>query len=232
MINKIIENAINKVKLFESSSLIKEKADVFIKIHLVPMDQLIKIEGGVVIPNTYMVDLALIGPSVVRIKDYLNMHEDGSLTLGRRMDRVRSKKQLTINYIDLMLRTLRFFDNYFVCRHVLDHIAWAYDEVMNSSSVIKLFKDEFRDDKEVDKALNELSKHMVTVITAFYNGLRRWVLNNKLKKPSYTQYFMINEVLKRLAVNEYLAVIEVDEDYYYLGLLKDVPLIDTVVKLG
>ncbi|WP_054853581.1 hypothetical protein [Vulcanisaeta distributa] len=232
IVNSIIENAITKVRLFEPNSLIRERADIFVKIHLVPMDQLIKIEKGAIIPSAYIIDLALIGPSVARVKEYLDMHEDGSLTLGRRMGKVKNKEQLLINYIDLVMRTLRFFNNYFVCRHVLDHVAWAYDEVMNNSAVIKLFRDELRDNKEVDKALNELSKHMVAVITDFYNGLRSWVLNNELRRPSYTQYFIVNEILKRLLVSEYLVVIEANEDYYYLGLLRDASLINTIVRLS
>ncbi|ADN51448.1 hypothetical protein [Vulcanisaeta distributa] len=232
VVNSIIENAITKVRLFEPNSLIREKADVFVKIHLVPTDQLIKIERGVIIPSAYIIDLALIGPSVTRIKDYLNTHEGGPLTLGRRVGKVRNKEQLIINYINLVIRTLRFFNNYFVCRHVLDHVAWAYDEVMNNSAVIKLFRDEFRDDKEVDKALNELSKHVVAVITDFYDGLRSWVLNNESRRPSYTQYFVVNEVLRRLSTGEYLVVIEANVDYYYLGLLKDVWLVNTIVRLS
>ncbi len=62
VVNSIIENAITKVRLFEPNSLIREKADVFVKMHLVPTDQLIKIERGVIIPNAYIIDLALIGP--------------------------------------------------------------------------------------------------------------------------------------------------------------------------
>lgn len=232
VVNSIIENAITKVRLFEPNSLIREKADVFVKMHLVPTDQLIKIERGVIIPNAYIIDLALIGPSVMRIKDYLDMHEGGSLALGRRVGKVRNKEQLVANYIDLVMRTLRFFNNYFVCRHVLDHVAWAYDEVMNNSAVIELFRSEFRNDREVDKALNELSKHMVAVITDFYNGLRSWVINNELRRPSYIQYFIVNEVLKRLSANEYLVVIEANEDYYYLGLLRNASLINTIVRLS
>lgn len=81
IVNSIIENAITKVRLFEPNSLIRERADIFVKIHLVPMDQLIKIEKGAIIPSAYIIDLALIGPSVARVKEYLDMHEDGSLTL-------------------------------------------------------------------------------------------------------------------------------------------------------
>lgn len=82
IINNIIDNAITKVKLFEPNSLIREKADLFVKIHLVPTEQLIKIEKGVVIPTTYIIDLAVISPSVTRIKDYLDMHEKDSLSLA------------------------------------------------------------------------------------------------------------------------------------------------------
>ena len=232
IMNSIVENAINKVRLFEPNPLIRERADIFVKIHLVPVNQLIKVENGTIIPTTYIIDLALIGPSVTRIMDYLNMHEAGSLALGRKMGRARDKERLITSYMELIMKTLRFFNNYFVCRHVLDHIAWAYDEVVGNNTVIKLFKDEFRDDREVDKALNELSKRLITSIIDFYDGLRRWVLDNELRRPSYTQYFIVNEVLRRLSSNEYLVIIEANEDYFYLGLLRDVSLTNTVIKIG
>ncbi|WP_054844468.1 hypothetical protein [Vulcanisaeta souniana] len=233
IINNIIDNAITKVKLFEPNSLIREKADLFVKIHLVPTEQLIKIEKGVVIPTTYIIDLAVISPpSVTRIKDYLDMHEKDSLSLGRRMSNVKDRERLITDYIDLIIGTLRFFKDYFICRHVLDHIVWAYDEIMNNNTVIGLFRNKFKDDREVDKVLNELSKHVVASITDFYSGLRKWVLSNELRKPSYTQYFIVNEVLRRLSPNEYLIVIEANEDYFYLGLLRDVSLTNTIIKLS
>ncbi|WP_243665913.1 hypothetical protein [Vulcanisaeta sp. JCM 16159] len=108
----------------------------------------------------------------------------------------------------------------------------AYDEALNNGATIRLFKNEFKDDREVDKALNELSKHIIASITDFYNGLRTWILNNELKRPSYTQYFIIHEILRRLLPNENLVVIEANEDYFYLGLLRDVPLTSTIIKLG
>ena len=232
IMNSIIENAINKVKLFEPNPLIRERADIFVKIHLVPVNQLIRIENGIITPVTYIIDLALIGPSVTRIVDYLNVHEEGSLVLGRKIGRARGKERLVTSYIELIMKTLRFFNNYFVCRHVLDHIAWAYDEVVGNNTVIKLFKDEFKDDREIDRALNELSKRLITSIIDFYGGLRRWVLNSELRKPSYTQYFIVNEVLSKLSLNEHLVIIEANEDYFYLGLLRDVSLTNTVIKIG
>ena len=232
IMNSIVENAINKIRLFEPNPLIRERADIFVKIHLVPVNQLIKVENGTIIPTTYIIDLALIGHSVTRIVNYLNMHEEGSLALGKKIGRVRDKERLVTSYIELIMKTLRFFNNYFVCRHVLDHIAWAYDEVVGNNTVIKLFKDEFRDDREVDKALNELSKRLIMSIIDFYNGLRRWVLNNELRRPSYTQYFIVNEVLRRLSPNEHLVIIEANEDYFYLGLLRDVSLTNTIIKIG
>ncbi|WP_054849902.1 hypothetical protein [Vulcanisaeta sp. JCM 14467] len=232
IMNSIIENAITKVRLFEPNSLIREKADMFVKIHLIPINQLIKVEEGSIVPTTYIIDLALIGPSVTRIMDYLNMHEGGSLTFGRRVGKARNKEQLITNYIELIIKTLRFFNNYFVCRHVLDHVAWAYDEVMNNNAVVRLFRDVFKDDKEVDKVLNEISKHIVVSVTDFYNGLRKWILNNELRRPSYIQYFIVNEVLRKLLPNEYLIIAEANEDYFYIGLLRDVPLINTIIRIS
>lgn len=231
-INKVINNAISKVRLFEPNSLIRERADLFVKIHIIPVNQLVRIENGMIIPVAYIIDLAVISHSVVRIKDYLEMHESDELSLGKRVGKAKNKDLLVTNYIDLIIRTLRFFNDYFICRHVLDHVAWAYDEIIGNSAVINLFKREFRDDREVDKALNELSKHIIASIMDFYNGVRMWVLNHELRRPSYTQYFIVNEILKKLSLNEHLTVVEANEDYFYLGLFKNVSLMNTLIKLS
>ncbi len=227
---EIIERAITKVRLFEPNSLIREKADLFVKIHILPINQLISIEGNTIRPTEYLLDIALLNPSIVRINEYLSMYEKGRLSIGRIMDKITNKELLAINYIDLILKALREFNNTFICRHVLDHIVWAYDEIMNNEAVIKLFKDSLKDERTVDKALNELSKRAITSIIDFYNGLRRWVLKNELKKPTYTQYFFVNEILRRLKPNEYLIVVEANEDYFYVGLIKDVVLTNTIIK--
>ncbi|WP_243665914.1 hypothetical protein [Vulcanisaeta sp. JCM 16159] len=124
IMNSIIEGAVAKVRLFEPNSLIRERADLFIKIHIVPMEQLVRVERGALVPTAYIIDLSLIGPSVMRIEDYLKMREDGSLTLGRKLGKARNKEQLVVNYVELIIKALRFFNGYFICRHVLDHIVW------------------------------------------------------------------------------------------------------------
>jgi len=221
LLSNVIDNAIMKVRAYEPNSLIRERADVFVRIHVVPTEQLIRVSGGKIEPTAYILDTYVIGNSVVKIREYLNNHEFGKIRIGKLMDKTLDKDpKLITDYIALLINVLRTFQGYLICRHVLDHIVWAYDEVVGENAMINRFRAVFPDDRTIDKALNETSKFLVTEVVDFYNGLRRWVQHGDLRKPSYTQYLVINTVLESLRNDENLVTLEANEDYYYLGIIK------------
>jgi hypothetical protein len=72
-------HAMVKVRAYEPNSLIMERADVFVRIHVVPTEQLIRVSGGKVEPTAYILDTYVIGNNVVKIREYLNNHEFGKI---------------------------------------------------------------------------------------------------------------------------------------------------------
>ncbi|MFP3236237.1 MAG: hypothetical protein RXR10_02155 [Vulcanisaeta sp.] len=135
-----------KVRAYEPNSLIREGADVFVRIHVVPTEQLIRVSGGKVELTAYILDTYVIGNGVVKIREYLNNHEFGKIRIGRLMEKALDKDpKLITEYIAFLIK--RTFRGYLICRHVLDHIVWAYDEIAGENAMINRFRAVLRDDK-------------------------------------------------------------------------------------
>ncbi|WP_069808376.1 hypothetical protein [Vulcanisaeta thermophila] len=220
IINDIINRAIEITRRYEPNPLIREKADIFVKIHILPINELVKTtESGMEVSGNIL-DYVILSKDrdLGKINEYLNYHETGAISLGGLFRRRVVTEDIVKGYISMVFSLLRLFNNYLICRHVLDHLIWSYDEIMNNSSFINALKSKFNYEVEIDKTLDGLSKLLVTALLDFKYGYGEFIRVRKIRKLSYGEYVVIRHLIDNLHDNEKFILIEANEDYFYLGI--------------
>lgn len=217
--NNIINRAVEITRLYEPNSLIRERADVFVKIHILPVNELVSIENNNIKVSETAIDYAILRKSIDNANEYLNYHETGNISLGG-VFRGRKVTEDVVNaYTNNILSLLRLFNGYLICRHVIDHLLWAYDELTNNSSFINYLKSLYKSEVEIDRVLNGLSKLVVSSILDFKYGYEEFIRVHKIRKLNYGEYVTINNLMNKLLNGEGLILIEANEDYFYLGII-------------
>jgi len=219
---KVIDNAIIKLKLYEPNPLIREKAEVFIKMHLLPTFNLLTVRDDKIEAQAYVLDIALVGKNVKDLKNYLDMHTDELKDFERFVSKaLRNDPEFIDEYINTLIRILRFLGDMALCRRVVDYIIWSYDEMYNKGQLISKMKSYFGDEHKVSKAMYEFSKFVVSMVVDFNNGLKNYI-SGKKSRPSYGEFLVVSSLLKYLDEKECFFAVEANEDYFYMGIVKGI----------
>jgi len=219
---KVIDNAIIKLKMYEPNPLIREKAEVFIKMHLLPTLNLLTVRDGNVEAQAYVLDIALVGKNVKDLKNYLNKHTNELKGFERFVSKaLRNSPEFIDEYINILIRILRFLGDMALCRRVVDYIIWSYDEIYNKGQLISKMKSYFGDEHKVSKAMYEFSKFVVSMVVDFNEGLKNYI-SGKDSRPTYGEFLVVSSLLKYLDEEECFFAVEANEDYFYMGILKGI----------
>ncbi|WP_243665915.1 hypothetical protein [Vulcanisaeta sp. JCM 16159] len=194
-LNELINNAINLAKTHDPSSRVRENAELFIKIHIVPIDAFIEftnggirvkinVEGGLIIKEA----LTLIGdikPCRARLKE--------------------EHSQLLNPYLNYEMKLLTMFRGYLLCGDVLNYLIWAYDQVMGRHLVSELVSRGVKG-RSIIKMLNEL-----------FNAITCNLVNYVLGSKAHADHELIGNILKDLR-NSTLILLRLNDDCTYAGL--------------
>ncbi len=219
---KVIDNAIIKLKLYEPNPLIREKAEIFIKMHILPTFNLLTLINDKIEPQAYVLDIALVGKKIKNLQTYLDMHTEELRGFERFVGKALERNpQFADEYITLLIQTLKFLGDVTLCRRVVDYIIWSYDEIYNKGQFIQKMKTYFGNEHNVSKAMYEFSKFVVSMTVDFNNGLKSYLIG-KNSRPSYGEYIVVSALLKNMNEEEAFFSVEANEDYFYMGILKGI----------
>lgn len=211
--SKVIRRAIELVRLYEPNPIIRERADAYVLMHVIPINYLVTVTDKGVSVSDSVISHAFIS-SDDAIPEGLRPKGEGRLRFGGLFRKYTISEGLYMSYVNLLIDLLHFFDGSLVCRHVIDHLAWSYDELLRGSSLISRITEAYGDGTSTDKALDALSRSVVVALVDFK------MHKEALRGLSYETCCAINGVAGGLRRDELFAILEANEDYFYMGILK------------
>ena len=195
-LNELIERAVDLVRARDPSSRVRENADLFIKVHIVPVKDFLEING-----NNVKVRVNTEGKLI--IKGTSIVMSDAKPCKPR----VRREYLPLLNtYLNYEVRLLIMFHNYLLCNDVLNYLMWAYDNAANRQLINDLINHGIKEGKII-RALNEL-----------FNVTTCNLINYVLGTQTYIDHEPLREIFRKIN-DSMLIILKLSDDCTYLGLI-------------
>ena len=194
-LDELVRNAINLVRARDPSSRVRENADLFIKIHIVPIKEFIEIDD-----NNVRVKINTEGKLIIK---------GASIILSNiKPCKPRIKKEylpLLNIYLTYEMKLLTMFHGYLLCNDALNYLMWAYDNAINGYLINELVNHGIKE-KNIIKALNEIFNTTACDLTNYILGIQ-----------TYVDHEMLKEVLRKINGSMFI-ILKLSDDCIYLGL--------------
>jgi len=198
-LKNLVNSATELIRKYAPNSRVRENADLFAKVHIVPIDEFVEINGNIRVKVNAIETLAYKGHlSNVLIAD-----------LKPCKGIVKDKYNQLLNmYVVHVSNILTLFRKYLICGDVLNYLLWAYDKSKGEILIRQVINDYGINERSIMKILNKLFNMLICTIT-----------NNVLNK----RYLHEMDVLSLGPLNDLsdkvLILIKVSEDCIYIGYL-------------
>ncbi|GAB6945799.1 hypothetical protein [Vulcanisaeta sp. JCM 14467] len=194
-LDELIRNAINLVRARDPSSRVRENADLFIKVHIVPIKEFIEIND-----NNVRVKINTEGKLIIKGISII------SSNIKPCKPRIKKEYLPLLNiYLTYEVRLLTMFHDYLLCNDALNYLMWAYDNAINGHLINELVNRGIKE-KNIIKALNEIFNTIICDLTNYILGIQ-----------TYVDHEMLKEVLRKIN-GSMLIILKLSDDCIYLGL--------------